>query len=232
MMVTPFILFLALASLVQGHDFFVNRFAYNQAMATCLGEEPYYGWLKRVTVAKHQCYQEPVKMLPEPVAKKQEEMVSDAAKKEFIYDGPILERLLTKAVSKTSNYTCLLQKMNYIDENLKILPDNLKTELKTLTPSAELNAQLVNVVDQCISFSTCIPDVDSPMPIEIKRLVFFMRCEKKLRMAICMKQRILKIMSLFDTSALPFETSDQDEMAEKVLHVLWGSESNEEFEIY
>ncbi|XP_064109466.1 uncharacterized protein LOC135217479 [Macrobrachium nipponense] len=123
--------------------------------------------------------------------------------------------------------------MNYVDEDLRILPEVIKNEVKNLTASVTLNADFVKTIDHCYQFSLCLPEEPSPMPIEVKRLLVFMKCEKKLRMALCMKQHILKNMDHFDVSEIQLEGSpDQEKMAEKILHILWGSEEREDFEIY
>ncbi|XP_066955569.1 uncharacterized protein [Macrobrachium rosenbergii] len=228
-----FFFFLAVASITRGHDAFVEKFAYTRVMATCVGEEIYYGWVAKVIAAKKQCYLEPVKTVLKHGVQRREALAARLEKREALFEGPYLKKLLNKAISKASNFTCVMQKLNYADADLRLLPEAMKNEVKNLTSSATFNADMVKIVDYCNQFSTCLPDEGLfPMPIQVKRLLAFMKCGKKLRMTLCMKQHILKNMDHFDVSGLPSKGSDQEEVAEEILHILWGSEEKEGFEIY
>jgi len=154
-------------------------------------------------------------------------------KRGVFYDAPVLKHLMTKALAKVSNYTCVMEKLQIVDENLNLQIDTMKEGIKTAVSDPSLRDDLVEIVDYCSKFSMCLPDDSkSPMPIELKRLMAFMKCDKKLRMSMCMKRDILEHLEFFDVSALPFNSQDEEEMAEKLLHVLWGSEAKDAFAVY
>jgi len=152
---------------------------------------------------------------------------------EVMYTAPLLKKMKMKVKAKVSNFTCVMQKMNYVDEDFNLDFNYGIEETKGLDISEELKADLVKGVEHCKEFVKCLPMEKSPMPAKLKQIVAFVKCDKKARMGICMKHDLMKYLSEFDLSGFPqLEDEEEGEVAEKLLHLLWGVEAKDDFELY
>jgi len=146
-------------------------------------------------------------------------------KREAMYSGEILKKMVKKVKAKVGTLMCVLKKMGSVDENKNLNIAFMKSE--TLKYSAGLDAalkeDLIDVIDKCHDFTKCVEDKDSPLPIELQRIMAFLKCDKKKRVAICMKADLRKHMDEFDLSGFPME-GDEDDKVEKLLHVLWAAD--------
>ncbi|CAL4065034.1 unnamed protein product, partial [Meganyctiphanes norvegica] len=146
-------------------------------------------------------------------------------KREAMYSSELLKKMMKKIKVKVGTMKCVLKQMGYIDENKNLNTRIIKSETErgaaALHPA--LKADLIGRVDKCFEFSKCVEDKDSPLPIELQRIMAYLKCDKKKRVAICMKADLRKYMSEFDLSAFGMEY-DEDDKIEKLLHVLWGAD--------
>lgn len=78
----------------------------------------------------------------------------------------------------------------------------------------------------------CLPAGKSPMPQKLQKMLAFLKCNKKKRFTVCMKHDFKKHLDFFDTSAIQKEDEDDSEAAEKLIHVMWGLENNDDFQLY
>jgi len=146
-------------------------------------------------------------------------------KREAMYTSELLKKMVKKVKAKVGTLMCVLKKMGGIDENknLKIASIKAQTEKYSAGLDPALKADLFGVIDKCSEFTKCVEDKDSPLPIELQRIMAYLKCDKKKRVAICMKADLRKYMSEFDLSAFGMEL-DEDDKVEKLLHVLWGAD--------
>lgn len=70
------------------------------------------------------------------------------------------------------------------------------------------------------------------MPMKLQKMLAFLKCDKKTRFSICMKHDFMKKLDFFDTSAILKEGEGDDEAAEKLIHIMWGLEANDDFQLY
>merc|ERR1712142_770778 len=247
---------------VLGEDSFVKKYGYSKVMANCFGEELYYEWAKGVFMAKKECKHEdgsameeeeeedsavanrfgnqPVFLVYNPQGQAQAQQFpfkffAQRQKRDDhvpMYDAPLLKKMKMKVKAKVSNFTCVMKKMNYVDEDFNIKYDEAIEELKEFPISKALKDDMVEGVEHCREFIKCLPMDESPMPKKLKEIVAFIKCDKKARLGICMKHDLMKYLGEFDLSGSKLEDKEEGEVAEKLLHLLWGVEAKDDFELY
>jgi len=143
-----------------------------------------------------------------------------------MYSSELLKKMVKKVKEKVGTLMCVLKKMGSIDsdKNLNIALMKSETEKYSAGLDAALKSDLIGIIDKCNEFSKCVEDGDSPLPIELQRIMAFLKCDKKMRVGICMKADLRKHMNEFDLSGLPEYDGDDDDKVEKLLHVLWGAD--------
>ncbi|CAL4060181.1 unnamed protein product, partial [Meganyctiphanes norvegica] len=137
---------------------------------------------------------------------------------------------VTKA--RVSNLTCTLRKLGEIDDYLNI---NIQTDVNRILAlpyiSYSLRHDLIQGVQQCDALTKCLPleysDSVVPPPA-IKRILAYLKCEKKNRLISCMKEDLKRHIYDIDISPIkelhPHETDDQT--IERALFVLYGAETD------
>merc|ERR1712142_314390 len=149
-----------------------------------------------------------------------------------MYDAPLLKKMKMKVKAKVSNFTCVLKKMNYIDEDFNLMYDEGVKTTSELPLNDELKADLIKGIGHCKDFTKCLPMDESPMPKKLKEIMAFVKCDKKVRLGVCMKHDLMKYLGEFDLSGSKLEDEEEGEVAEKLLHLLWGVEAKDDFELY
>lgn len=66
--------------------------------------------------------------------------------------------------------------------------------------------------------------------INVHRAIYFLACDKKNRIKMCMKQDIIKHLDEFDTSDLP--EKDPEILATKLMYAFIHVEGNDELSLY
>jgi len=147
-------------------------------------------------------------------------------KREAMYSGELLKKMVKKVKAKVGTLMCVLKKFGSIDEdkNLNIALMKAETLKYTSGLDAALADDFVDLIDKCNEFSKCVQDGDSPLPIELQRIMVFLKCDKMGRVRTCMKADLKNYLSEFDLSGLPEYDGDEDDKVEKLLHVLWGAD--------
>ncbi|KAK7081167.1 hypothetical protein SK128_007562 [Halocaridina rubra] len=154
-------------------------------------------------------------------------------KREAIYDADLLKSFKHMAMAKVSNFTCVLQKLDMVDSDLNLEVADMKEMVRSSISDPILRKDMVEAVDYCNDFSMCMPQKeDSPLPTKLQQILAFVKCDKMIRMSICMKHDFMRNMDMFDLSGLPLGNKDEEMIAEKLLHLLWGVDSKDAFEIY
>ncbi|XP_037786347.1 uncharacterized protein LOC119582182 [Penaeus monodon] len=148
-----------------------------------------------------------------------------------LYTAPIIKKMVHKVKAKVSNFTCVMRKMNYIDDDFNLNYDAVNS-VKELDISEELKEDLVKGMEKCKELTMCLPleKSGSPMPLKLQRMVALNKCWKKARFGVCMKHDFMKYLDEFD---LPGdEDSDEGSKAEKIIHILMGVEERDDFQLY
>ncbi|XP_042890129.1 uncharacterized protein LOC122265046 [Penaeus japonicus] len=244
-------------------DSFAKKYAFTKVMTNCLSEDIYLEWSKQVFHAMKECYGEET-VLPKHEAhedKEEEEggeeygnqplfvilnsegqaqnipfrfAFSQRQKREAMYDAPVLKKMVAKMKAKIGNFTCVMKKMQYVDEDFNIKFDYMKQEIKDFVINDELQADLMKGIDKCEDITQCLSSdkSGSPMPKKLKKMLAFLKCDKKTRFSICMKHDFMKHLDKFETSAIQMEDEGEEEVAEKLIHIMWGLEADDEFQLY
>ncbi|XP_037786340.1 uncharacterized protein LOC119582176 [Penaeus monodon] len=161
--------------------------------------------------------------------------ISQRQKREVMYDGPLLKKMVEKVKAKVSNFTCVLKKMKVVDDEFNLDYEEM-IKVRTEVPIDDtLKNELVKTINHCKKFTNAWPleDSGSPMPKKLQEIVAFVKCEKKARLKACMKIDLLKHLAEFDLSDFS-EAGEASEVekAEKLLHLLWGFENRDDFQLY
>nr|XP_027211763.1 uncharacterized protein LOC113805051 [Penaeus vannamei] len=152
-----------------------------------------------------------------------------------LYSAPILKKMVQKVKAKVSNFTCVMRKMNYIDDDFNIDYKTAIEETKKLDIADDLKEDLLEAMEKCKDLTMCLPleKSGSPMPLKLQRIVALNKCWKKARLGVCMKHDLMKYLNWFDLSEFPAdEDDDEGSKAEKLLHLLWGVEARDDFQLY
>merc|ERR1712168_111048 len=147
----------------------------------------------------------------------------------FVGEASMLENSLEKLNSAVGNFTCVLKKRGFVDDNMDILLNNIfKTVYKSVF-DVYLKQDLVAGLYQCSYLLQCLPEdrVGSAFPYKLQRLLAFHKCERKARMTACLKQDLRKNIQNFDTSVLPDDGGRTGEL-EKLLTIIVGVEATED----
>lgn len=239
---------------------FAKKFGFSKAMTSCLGEDVYYGWRNHVLQAVMACGAEETLLPPfeeledelqsgedhadQPVTeslgqdeKSQESNFSSTQtpKREPVFGAAVLKQMAKKVEAKLSNITCILKKLNYLEEDFDVNYDFLREELEISELFATLDggvkADLIAALDYCQEYE--YPENPaSPMPKKLQKIVAFLKCERRTRLHVCMKRDVLKNLDDYDLSDLQREGESEAEVAEKVLHLMWGLEADDELQLY
>ncbi|XP_042887942.1 uncharacterized protein LOC122263543 [Penaeus japonicus] len=158
---------------------------------------------------------------------------SQRQKREAMYDAPLLKKMVQKVKAKASNFTCVMRKMNYIDDDFNIDYKKSAEETKELDISEDLKEDLLEAMHKCKKLTMCLPLERSPMPVKLQRIVAMTKCMKKARLGVCMKHDLMRYLQEFDLSAFPaMEDADEESKAEKLMLILWGVEAKDDFQLY
>jgi len=97
--------------------------------------------------------------------------------------------------NKVGNMTCMMQECGYFTEDNKPNIEKYKEEYNTLTtvPDA-MKKEFIDNIDLCHEVSECMPDSvfnKYPYGREYGRSFFFVKCEKKKAMEVCLKKQMV-----------------------------------------
>ncbi|XP_042887937.1 uncharacterized protein LOC122263539 [Penaeus japonicus] len=161
-------------------------------------------------------------------------VVSERQKREAMYDGPLLKKMIEKVKAKVSNFTCVLKKMKVVNEEFDLDFDEMVNIRMEIPIDDTLKNDLVRTINHCKKLLKCLPleDSGSPMPRKIQEIVVFVR-EKEARLKACMKYDLQRHLAKFDLSDFSeVEEASEGDKAEKLLHLLWGFENKDDFQLY
>ncbi|XP_059092413.1 uncharacterized protein LOC131887755 isoform X2 [Tigriopus californicus] len=106
-------------------------------------------------------------------------------------NGQELNQLRNNIISKVSNVTCILTRMNYLDDKGLIAKDSLKANIQKMPLDEIMKAELVQSVDTCAKFSSCLPLEEFetvPIAKTVAPAVLFVNCLKGKRIEVCIKK--------------------------------------------
>ncbi|XP_063614644.1 uncharacterized protein LOC134787761 [Penaeus indicus] len=161
--------------------------------------------------------------------------ISQRQKREVMYDGPLLKKMIEKVKAKVSNFTCVLKKMKMVDDEFNLDYEEMIKVRKEIPVDDAMKNELVKTINHCKKFTKCLPleDSGSPMPKKLQEIVVFAKCEKKARLKACMKLDLQKHLAEFDLSDFSEAgEASEGEKAEKLLHLLWGFDNKDDFQLY
>ncbi|XP_043194843.1 uncharacterized protein LOC122366535 [Amphibalanus amphitrite] len=102
-----------------------------------------------------------------------------------------LMRLRNKISSMVGNVTCVMQEMNMLTADNEINYDSIKARFSALPVSKGLVADLVESVEECRQFSSCLPEsifAKTPIAAGFGKQVAFIKCLKMAKIEACMKK--------------------------------------------
>ncbi|XKL60271.1 hypothetical protein PGB90_001287 [Kerria lacca] len=101
------------------------------------------------------------------------------------------ESLAVRVSGKMKNVTCIMQELGYLNENLEPDYEKIINRIKKLSIANELKSEMIDGVQYCKQFSSCVPD-DSKDKLsrEMVKPIFFFRCYKHKKMEACIMKDI------------------------------------------
>jgi len=225
-------------------------------MQKCFGEETYVDWASQVHKATLECYEEPINLPESKMAKGDESEMAEKGEPKLVlylpngeeikldykmirekrdnheplYSAELLKMMYKKVRGKVSNFTCVMQKMGYVNEDFSLNLYGQEEELDDIVQDPFLKKDLLKIVEICDDISDVAIKYDtSAMPKPISKIVQYMKCDKKLRYAACAKKDVKKYLDMFDLSGLD---KTEDEAAEGLLHLFYAFEEKDAFELY
>ncbi|ROT80775.1 hypothetical protein C7M84_000484 [Penaeus vannamei] len=232
---------------VLAKDGFAEKYAYSKVMTNCFGEDLYYGWSKEVFKAVKECYGEEVQL---PEAEGGGVVFGGGGSLESLGPGqiqrpadyPLLPSSRTRPRCKASGRLPIQALLSTpeargppIDDDFNIDYKTAIEETKKLDIADDLKEDLLEAMEKCKDLTMCLPleKSGSPMPLKLQRIVALNKCWKKARLGVCMKHDLMKYLNWFDLSEFPAdEDDDEGSKAEKLLHLLWGVEARDDFQLY
>lgn len=106
-------------------------------------------------------------------------------------NGEELNQLRNNIISKVSNVTCILTRMNYLDSKGQIAKTSLKEKFQKMLIDETMKAELIQSVDTCAQFSSCLPLEEFetvPIAKTVAPAVLFVNCLKGKRIEVCIKK--------------------------------------------
>ncbi|XP_063614643.1 uncharacterized protein LOC134787760 [Penaeus indicus] len=239
---------------------FAKKFSFSKAMTSCLGEDIYYSWRNHVLQAVKACSTEEALLPPHedldseeesgeerigdpvlpslnPEDKIQESSFSSTPppKREPVFEAAVLKQISAKVEAKLSNITCVLMKLNYLEEDFDVNYHFLKEELEISelfeTLDGGVKADLIAALDYCEEYAHP-ENPASPMPKKLQKILAFLKCERRTRLHVCIKHDFMNNLDDYDLSDLQKEGESKAEVAEKLIHLMWGLEADDELQLY
>ncbi|XP_047493248.1 uncharacterized protein LOC125041906 [Penaeus chinensis] len=182
----------------------LKKYAYMKIMKSCLGEEKVMSWMFEMKKAMAECggeydeYLEELRLRPNyipvyvnaPFMSHFPQPPSQGRTKRFVdFEAVDIEGMKESMQSKINNITCALQKLEYINEEGAVNYDLFKEEIEDLNVNNMLKADLLEAVDMCESFSSCMPTEQSKHPLmqQLGSAISFMKCCSMKKLMMCMK---------------------------------------------
>ncbi|XP_063591480.1 uncharacterized protein LOC134768591 [Penaeus indicus] len=262
------VIILGVIGAAAAQDDFFETYGYTKAIANCLGDDIYYGYLGEVASAERQCngYQPnfgnilptsptftaivntlgvpgafPTGSFPGQVyyAGLQPPTVAGKKKRQAgqgpIFDAVALSDAIGKVQTAIGNFTCVLRLLNVIDDNFNINYQQSVNIYNTVVRDPNLRNDLITGISFCRDFSTCLPveKLGSPIPVQLQRIMAFVKCERRTRLAACFKHDLRRNINQFDLSVLPSGGGGvRPDVIGQLMTILIGSESTDDLRLY
>ncbi|KAK8382634.1 hypothetical protein O3P69_015452 [Scylla paramamosain] len=150
-----------------------------------------------------------------------------------LWDADTLARAAAHLNAALSNFTCVLVSINAIDEELRVKQDSFVNHYYLTIPNDQLKIDLIQNIYYCYEASEGLPlERDhSPLHARLHRLMFFLKCEKKKRLAACLKHDIRANLDQYNLSGIPGSGFGPD-AADEVLALLVGADGIKNLDLY
>ncbi|KAK3864020.1 hypothetical protein Pcinc_030280 [Petrolisthes cinctipes] len=215
---------------------FVNKYAFTVMMESCFGGDTYDLWYAQSEKVRQACYVQPAN--PDIVNTAVDNVITsykpDGSSKTPLYPRQLVDTVVKYAKYQLSNFTCQMHGLGYLKDDLSLDYQYIADELMNFTIPDDLKADLQKLGAYCRDITSCYnPNIFGKMTeteINIKRAVFYVRCDKEVRSMACMKKDIKAHLAEFDTSSMP--EKDPNVLAAKLLHAFINVEGNDDLKLY
>ncbi|KAK4326077.1 hypothetical protein Pmani_003374 [Petrolisthes manimaculis] len=215
---------------------FVNKYAFTVMMESCFEGEAYGMWYAKSEKVRQACYLQPAD--PDIVNTAVDNVITsykpDGSVKTPLYPRQLVDTVVKYSKYQLSNFTCQMHGLGYLKDDLSLDYQYIADELMNFTIPEDLKADLQMLGGYCRDITSCYnPNFFGKMTekeVNIKRAVFYVRCDKEVRSMACMKKDIKSHLAEFDTSSMP--EKDPNVLAAKLLHAFINVEGNDELKLY
>ncbi|XP_018016986.1 uncharacterized protein LOC108673640 [Hyalella azteca] len=132
--------------------------------------------------------------------------------------------LSERMMAKTSNATCVLRQLGYMDENDHLLYENYVSNINALSVNdAELKTDLVEGVNDCKAMAECLPltKIAYPLTAALMRWSTWSKCYVSMVYQSCIKKDLRANAQEFELQGLGNFLSDYSDSA-KMYAVVWA----------
>jgi len=126
-------------------------------------------------------------------------------------------KLKDHMTAKVGNFSCIMHEMGYFTEDNQVDLEKYKQAYNELTLPAAMKEEFIENIDLCQEVSECLPEkcfAKYPYGREYGRAFFFVMCEKKKAMEVCLKKQMVddyyKYKDLFKDEEMEDYMNDND----------------------
>ncbi|KAK4316065.1 hypothetical protein Pmani_012770 [Petrolisthes manimaculis] len=205
-------------------------------MESCFEGETYDQWYAKSEKMRQACYVQPAD--PDIVNTAVDNVITsykpDSSVKSPLYPRQLVDTMVQYSKYQQSNFTCQMQGLGYLKDDMSLDYQYIADELMNFPIPEDLKADLQVLGGYCKDLTSCYnPNFFGKMTerqVNIKRAVFYVKCDKEVRALACMKKDIKLNLAEFDTTSMP--EKDPDVLAAKLLHAIINVEGNDDLQLY
>jgi len=96
--------------------------------------------------------------------------------------------------AQVGNMSCVMHELGYFNQDNSVNLDKYRQEYQKLTLPDAMKEEFIENIDTCNEVSQCLPDkcfAKYPYGLEYGRSFFFVACEKKKALEVCLKKQMI-----------------------------------------
>jgi len=131
-------------------------------------------------------------------------------------------KLKAHMTPKVGNFSCIMHEMGYFTEDNQVNLEKYRQAYEELTLPQAMKEEFIQNIDLCQEVSQCLPDKcfqKYPYGLEYGRSFFFVMCEKKKAMEVCLKKQMVDDYYKYKDILAEEDIPDDIEMNEDLFSV-------------
>ncbi|KAF2354759.1 hypothetical protein FHG87_014485 [Trinorchestia longiramus] len=217
----------ASARRAHANDYVNAYYSRQKVMEFCFGRQFVRDENTKISAARASCRNQPTRAtLVEPKSKTTFEFkhTDEHLQEKPYFTQEMVRYLSERALAKTSNLTCVLRELGYMDENDHLNYDHLIAEINAFSGGdAEFKSDLITSVNGCKDMANCLPltKIAFPLTPALMRWSNFSKCHVGGVYQACIKKDLREHAGEFELDGLGNFLSDSSD-SEKMYGVIWA----------